>query len=86
MTKQEVVDNAPEGATHYGIEHDECGRSQVVYLTANCGDFALVASSGLSVDEYKHICSKSNRFNAVFLFVVLFWEANLFILGLFKYG
>lgn len=28
----------------------------------------------------------SNRFNAVFLFVVLFWDANLFILGLFKYG
>ncbi|UMO77909.1 hypothetical protein Cato_85 [Acinetobacter phage Cato] len=51
MTIEEIRANAPEGATHYGIEHDECGEA-VVYLTANSWGFCY-CPSGLSVDEYE---------------------------------
>lgn len=51
MTIEEIRKNAPDGATHYGTEYDECGKT-IVYLTANTWGFCYHLS-GSSVDEYE---------------------------------
>lgn len=51
MTIEEIRANAPDGATHYGVDHDECGEA-IIYLTSNSWGFRY-HPSGLSVDEYE---------------------------------
>lgn len=51
MDIEEIRKNKPEGATHYGIEHDECGEA-IVYLIESPWGFRYHAN-GLSVDEYE---------------------------------
>lgn len=51
MNLDEIRKNAPPNASHYGIEHDECGEI-VIYLTSAPWGFRY-HDNGLPVNEYE---------------------------------
>ena len=51
MTLEEIKRNAPDGATHYGIEHDEDG-DNVVYIYARSWGYYYFGSNTM-IDEYE---------------------------------
>jgi hypothetical protein len=51
MQIDDIKKNAPEGATHYGIEHDECGEI-TIYLCQKPWGYSNLAT-GFSLDEFE---------------------------------